>query len=64
MAYLMSTRKDMAHSVISIDSILLNSMRNGKKCDFSWAKKMGITSMDNLKTSYKLFHIVSFITFF
>ena len=24
------TRKDMTHSVISIDSILLNSMRNGK----------------------------------
>ena len=25
------TRKDMTHSVISIDSILLNSMRNGEK---------------------------------
>ena len=33
----------MTHSVISIDVILLNSMRNGKNCDFSWAKKMGIT---------------------
>ena len=32
------TRKDMTHGVISIDSILLNSMRNGKKCEFSWAK--------------------------
>ena len=30
------TRKDMTHGVISIDSILLNSMR--KKYEFSWAK--------------------------
>ena len=27
---IMITRKDMTHSVISIDSIFLNSMRNGK----------------------------------
>ena len=33
------TRKDMTHSVISIDSIILNRMRNGKNCDFSLAKK-------------------------
>ena len=34
------TRKDMTHSVISIDSILLNSMRNGKIVIFSWAKQL------------------------
>ena len=32
------TRKDITQGVISIDSSLLNSMRNGKKCEFSWAK--------------------------
>ena len=37
------TRKDMTHGVISIDSILLNSMRNGKNVNFR-GRKMGITS--------------------
>ena len=37
------TRKDMTHGVISIDSILLNSMRNGKNVTFR-GRKMGITS--------------------
>ena len=36
------TRKDMTHGVISIDSILLNSMRNGKHVNFR-GRKMGIT---------------------
>ena len=39
----LSTRKDMTHGVISIDSILLNSMRNGKNVNFR-GRKMGITS--------------------
>ena len=37
------TRKDMTHGVISIDSSLLNSMRNGKNVNFR-GRKMGITS--------------------
>ena len=36
-------KKDMTHGVISIDSILLNSMRNGKNVNFR-GRKMGITS--------------------
>ena len=36
---LKDTRKDMTHSVISIDSILLNSMRNGKNVIFSCVKR-------------------------
>ena len=41
--YKAETRKDMTHGVISIDSILLNSMRNGKNVNFR-GRKMGITS--------------------
>ena len=37
------TRKYMTHGVISIDSILLNSMRNGKNVNFR-GRKIGITS--------------------
>ena len=40
---LLVTRKDMTHGVISIDSILLNSMRNGKNVNFR-RRKIGITS--------------------
>ena len=36
----------MTHSVISIDSIFLNSMRNGKIVIFR-GQNIGITSMDN-----------------
>ena len=47
----------MTHSVISIDSILLNSMRNGKNVIFSCQKKRGFlhTIYDiNMKTKAQI----------
>ena len=39
----MNKKRYDTHGVISIDSILLNSMRNGKNVNFR-GRKMGITS--------------------
>ena len=49
----MLTRKDMTHGVISVDSILLNSMRNGKTVNFH-GQKMGITSQNQNQNSLLL----------